>query len=310
MASPENETIALVFAKKRVTILVTDSGLGGMAIFAEIAARLQRDPIFHEVSLVYYNAWPEQNRGYNRLKDTVERIRVFDQTLEGMRQFQPDLILIACNTLSVLYDRTEFSRTAGIPVIDIVRFGVEMVYEALSASKGTQAVILGTLTTIASRIHHDRLVERGIRPERIISQPCDQLATEIEKGPGSATVVAMIEAFMQQASEQIVPRRTGVFAALCCTHFVYSGHLIRKKLSDRIRGEVTILDPNKEMVAFLFAAGDGTRYPETILDIRVVSKIIWEERKIASISGLIEEISTDTVEALKNYERIPNLFTF
>ena len=72
-----------MFAKNHVTILVTDSGLGGLAIFAEIAARLKSDPIFPEVSLIYYNAWPEQNRGYNGLKDMDERIRVFDRALAG-----------------------------------------------------------------------------------------------------------------------------------------------------------------------------------------------------------------------------------
>ena len=52
-------------AKKHLTVLVTDSGLGGMAIFAEIAARLKTASVFPKVSLIYYNAWPEQHRGYN-----------------------------------------------------------------------------------------------------------------------------------------------------------------------------------------------------------------------------------------------------
>ena len=212
-------SLASLFERKKVTILVTDSGLGGMAIFAEIAARFQRDPIFPHVSLIYYNAWPEQNRGYNSLDGMQERIRAFDRALAGMRRFQPDLVFIACNTLSVLYDRTAFSRTAEMPVIDIVRFGVEMVYEALSVSPDALAVILGTVTTIASRVHHDRLAERGIAPQRIVSQPCDQLATEIERGPGSTAVAAMIQTFMQQAADQVDSPASAVFAALCCTHF-------------------------------------------------------------------------------------------
>jgi len=162
--------------KKEVTILVTDSGLGGISMFAEIARELRKRHLFEKVYLVYFNAWPEQNRGYNRLKNTAERIHVFDNALQGMMRFKPDFIMIACNTLSVLYHHTEFSRSVDIPVVDIVGFGVDMMAECLQTSTNDQAVILGTVTTIESHVHRDHLVQRGIQPEQIISQACDQLA--------------------------------------------------------------------------------------------------------------------------------------
>jgi glutamate racemase len=309
MVTEAKKAIPKLFGKGHVTVLVTDSGLGGLAIFAEIAARLKADPIFPRVSLVYYNAWPEQDRGYNGLKDNGERVRVFDRALMGMMRYQPDVIMIACNTLSVLYDRTDFSRREAVPVVDIVRFGVEALYESLCGDADLQAVLLGTVTTIASDIHRSRLVARGILPERLIVQPCDQLATQIEKGPGSQAVARMVDGFMLQAAERLGPAKTDVAVALFCTHFGYCRDLIRESLQHRTRGHVAIVDPNRRMAAFLFEAPGGTCHDPTAIDMRVVSRIVWEKIKIDAIAEVIAPLSAETAEALRAYEHNSDLFT-
>jgi glutamate racemase len=295
--------------KEAVTILVTDSGLGGMAIFSEIAARLISDPIFSSVSLVYYNAWPVQDHGYNRLKDMEERVRAFDAALNGMLRFQPDIIMLACNTLSILYPRTEFSHKQTLPVIDILEFGVNMLYEALMEKHRAQAVLLGTVTTIASGVHHARLMEKGIDPNRLVSQPCDQLATQIEKGPGSEQVAEMIDTYMRQAADKMSASPAEIFAALFCTHFGFSEKLIRQKLEALLRKPVIILDPNLRMAAFLFDACNR-RYESTQVTLRVVSRIAWDSPKIEAVSNIIEKRSFESARALKTYEWIPDLFEF
>jgi glutamate racemase len=304
----ESDKFNTFLNKKQVTILITDSGLGGISICGEIAGELMRRHIFENVSLIYFNAWPEQNRGYNRLRDTAERIQVFDSALEGMMRFKPDFIMIACNTLSVLYHRTQFSQRVDIPVVDIVGFGVDMMTKALEASSKDRAVILGTVTTIDSQVHHDHLIQRGIQPGQIISQPCDQLATEIEKGPAGKTVSQMIETYMQQAARNIDPDSGNIYAALCCTHFGYCRELIRDTLADLLEKPVTILNPNRQMAAYMFANCREIRFSDTTMEIQVVSKITWEEKKIKSISGLIQSISAETANALINYAHIPKLF--
>ena len=309
MTLSESDIFNTFLNKKEVTILITDSGLGGISICAEIARELSRKHIFEKVNLVYFNAWPEQNRGYNRLKNTAERIYVFDNALQGMMRFKPDFIMIACNTLSVLYHRTEFSRSVDIPVVDIVGFGVDMMVERLQTSSTDQAVILGTVTTIESHVHRDHLVQRGIQPKQIISQACDQLATEIEKGPASTTVSQMIDRYMQQAALNIDPDSDKLYAALCCTHFGYCQELIQDTLTGFAGKPVVILNPNRQMVAYLLANYKEYLFPNTIMEIQVVSKITWEERKINSISNLIQSISTETANALINYTQVPNLFS-
>jgi len=305
-----NEPIASLFAKKHVTILVTDSGLGGLSIFAEITAKLKSDPIFPDVSLIYYNAWPEQHRGYHGLKDADERIRVFDRALEGMKRYQPDIIMIACNTLSILYDRTAFSHGEVIPVIDIVGFGVDMVYERLSREADATAVMLGTVTTITSDVHRSRLIEKGISPDRLVVQSCDQLPTKIEKGPDSDAVVQLIDTFMSQAVEMLGQHRSRLFAALFCTHFGYAQEFIREKLECLTGRRVSILDPNRRMAAYLFEISSGNRYDRATVDLRVVSRIVWDQTKIDAISKIVTAQSAETAQALRNYEWIPDLFTF
>ena len=51
--------------QEHVLIAVLDSGLGGLSICAELEAALQVKPLFKRVSLIYFNVWPEQGRGYN-----------------------------------------------------------------------------------------------------------------------------------------------------------------------------------------------------------------------------------------------------
>jgi hypothetical protein len=166
----------------------------------------------------------------------------------------------------------------------------------------------GTVTTIDSQVHHDHLIQRGIQPGPIISQPCDQLATEIEKGPAGKTVSQMIETYMQQAARNIDPGSGKIYAALCCTHFGYCRELIRDTLADLVEKPVTILNPNRQMAAYMFANRRAKRFSDTTVEIQVVSKITWEKRKIKSISSLIQSISGETSNALINYAHIPKLF--
>lgn len=310
--TPFSDTAALdpLFGKERPTILITDSGLGGLSILAQIAARLNREPLFSKVSLIYFNAWPEQNRGYNGFKEIDERVRVFDGALAGMQRYQPDLIIIACNTLSVLFDRTAFRRREPVPVVDIVKFGVEMIFENLSADSDSAAVLLGTLTTIAANVHRSQLIALGIAPARIISQPCDQLATLIERGPDSAAVSRLLDRYLSSAVELLATPPSRIFAALLCTHFAYCADRIQAKL-ERFSGRpVTLLDPNQRLAAYLFEAARGPRHLSARVDIRIVSRILWEPAKIAAIAPRIDAICPKTAHALRNYAHQPDLFSY
>lgn len=307
MSVLQNESYKAFLNKNKVTILVTDSGLGGVSICAEIAKQLTECRHFKEVSLVYFNAWPEQKKGYNKLKNTNQRIQVFDKALQGMMAYQPDLILIACNTLSILYPQTAFSQSTTIPVMDIIDYGVDQMHEALLKTIDSQVIILGTVTTIESRVHQSKLEEKGVEPHQIVSQACDQLATTIEQGPTSQKVLALIERFMRQATEKISSESKIIYAALCCTHFAYSQDLIANTLAKYTGLPVFILDPNRRMSEYVLSKCQ-TNFESTEIKVSVVSKIFWDVKKTTAISKMIKEISPIVANSLTNYNHIPNLF--
>jgi glutamate racemase len=297
-------------AKDTLSLVIADSGMGGLSICADIVKGLQACRSYRSVSLTYFNAWPEQDRGYNLLPGMAERIRVFDRALAAMLRFQPDRILIACNTLSALYAHTSFGKLAPVPVEGIIDSGVDLINSYLSTRQDSLVIVLGTPTTIEADTHRARLVGRGIHAERIICQPCDRLAGEIEKAPEGATVRTMVESYIRQAAERVSDRRLPVAAALCCTHYGYSQRIFEAALQSVFEGPTTILNPNKAMSAALLADFAPRGQQDVRIDLEVVSRIVWSEEKIEAIARLLETESPLTAGALRQYRHDPDLFVF
>mgnify|MGYP003590894803 CR=1 FL=1 len=296
--------------KESFSLLIADSGMGGLSICADVVRGLQERPGYRSVSLTYFNAWPEQNRGYNLLPGMAERVRVFDRALGAMLRFQPDRILLACNTLSALYPKTPFSKQAPVPVTDIIDFGVEQMRLYLGARADSRVILLGTPTTIEAGTHRARLVERGIDAGRIICQPCDRLAGEIEKDPEGPTVRAMIGDCIAQAAKRILDRRLPVAAALCCTHYGYSRRLFEAAMQVHFEGPIAILNPNRAMSAAVLAGLPQQSEGKGRIGLAVVSRIVWSGEKIGATARLLEEVSPLTADALRTYRHDPELFTF
>jgi len=296
--------------KETLSLVITDSGLGGLAVCADLVRQLKESRAFRAVTVTYFNAWPDADRGYNKLPDMTARARVFDAALSAMARLKPDLIVIACNTLSAIYPRTAFSRRPGQAVVDIIDFGVEMIERELDARPESRVVIFGTPTTIESGIHKARLMARGIAEERIISQPCEGLAGEIEKDPSGAPVRTLVERCVREAASKAGAGDGPVLAALCCTHYGYSLGIFQEQLERYFPGPVILLDPNRGMSAGLLADCRRHAYPAVRLDCRVVSRIAIGGDKIAAIAKLIEGVSPETAAALRKYEHDPELFTW
>lgn len=310
MDSAQQQSIKAVSDKKTVSILITDSGLGGLSVCADVVSRLHRKPLFQDAAITYFNAWPEQNRGYNKFDPVAERIRIFDRALVGMETYRPDLIMIACNTLSALYNRTDFSRHSEIPVLGIINFGADLIHENLIETPDSKTLVLGTLTMIAENRHKEILIEKGIDAGRILTQACDGLATAIEGNPEGDAVIELTDQYIREAASKISPYSGTLFVALCCTHFGYIASVIEKKVKQHVTEDVVILNPNSVMSEFLFERGNGVVCSKTNIDIKVVSKIVIDDIKIDSISRLIKDVSPETAEALSNYKHKPDLFEF
>ena len=290
------------------TILVTDSGLGGMSVFTKIANHLAKISPWQDVSMIYFNSWPEQNKGYNHFETMDQRARIFNNALNAMEQFKPDMILIACNTLSVIYPFTPYSQNTCTTVSGIVDHGVQLIHENLMTDPDSHVIIFGTPTTIADKTHQRKLIKMGIDPDRITSQGCTNLAGKIERNPFSSSVSKMINANVSKAASKMCHPIGKVYAALCCTHFGYCQDLFCKALSKLVKGEVIILNPNERMADQVMEAPGKKDTFSPDIDMHVVSRVFWEPERIDAYVRLLKNISPETVRALAGYEWNPDLF--
>ena len=46
------------------------------------------------------------------------------------------------------------------------------------------------------------------------------------------------------------------------------------------------------------------------LELKVVSRIVWSEEKVAAIADALQNLSPVTAQALRHYRHDPQLFTF
>jgi glutamate racemase len=305
----QEERVEKVLAKRTdVTILVTDSGLGGLSVAADVAARLPASGVFRKVRIVFYNALFD-NIGYNGLATEAEKDRIFDVVLRAMeKRYRPDILLIACNTLSVVYDRTAFSRKSPFPVVGIVDTGVDLIARQFEKTPRATAILFGTKTTIENEAHKKALVARGFPAERIVGQACHRLAGAIERGVATEETVSYIRQFVGEALARTGPVAGPLFAAFVCTHYGYA----RQQFSDAFAAagypEIELLDPNPLMGDVLFKPAYLHRYPRTEVEVEVVSRLEITEQERAAIGPLLEAVSPAVAAAFRNYSFDPKLF--
>ena len=291
------------------SILITDSGLGGLSVFNDIANQLEHKSPWQSVRLVYFNAWPAPHRGYNHFDTLQKRAQIFNNALYSMLEFNPDQILIACNTLSVIYPHTEFCAASAARVEGIVDHGVKMINEKLAADPDSVAVILGTPTTIQAQSHKKELVRLGIGPDRIINTGCTNLAGWIERKPFSREVARMITRFVKETGQKLSGFTGHIYAGLCCTHFGYKEALFKEAFADYVSGKVTLLNPNVRMAQTVLESDGQNRYSRARIDMQIVSKAVWEPKQIDAYLKLMPDMSKTAQTALKNYSLNTQLFS-
>jgi glutamate racemase len=303
------EQIVRIAGRGPITVLVTDSGLGGLSVAAEIERYARETGDGRSLRVVFASALPEAGRGYNTMKSAERKARVFAAALAGMtRAVRPDVVLVACNTLSVLLPR--IGGAADVPVLGIVGLGVDMLEERLRAVGGSTAVVFATETTVEAGAHRAMLIERGIADERIVTQACPRLASEIERDATSDLVASMIDRFAAEAMGLMTQKGDPVIAGLCCTHYGYSAEQFREALRRHGARSVEILDPNLRMARVLFPEGKSPRGAGGGVSIRVVSRAEISDAEVRSIAALIHPASAATAAALRAWERRTDLFPF
>lgn len=299
-----------ILSNDSITILVTDSGLGGMSICAGVENKLREIKSFKEVNLIYFNALPEKGKGYNQMPSLEIKAEVFNKALISMEEkFKPDLIMIACNTLSVVYPHTEFSRTAKTPVLGIVDFGVSMILSELK-NNSSEIIILGTPTTVNAGTHKQKLIENGVSKSKVISQACPNLESEIQENPHSQNVITLIEQYLGETVQNLNDSNEQIIAALCCTHYDFSKEIFQSVFDNLTNRKVLILNPNELMINAIILKDNVNKFNNCNIKVRVVSRaLIYDNEKFA-ISSLIKSFAPLSALSLESYKHDINLFEF
>ena len=300
------------FSKKDVTIAVTDSGFGGLSIMAEAAARMKTAGLFRSVKFVFFNALFAADSGYNSLRDRGQKIAVFSRALSSLEErTHPDLILVGCNTLSVLTAETPFAKKTKTPILnDIVDPGVDLIARGMSHDGRSVAVIFGTETTISEGEHARRLAARGIAPARIVGQACPELADYIENGPGSDETAMLIESCVDEALARVPDRTVPCSPASTAPITATPSPLWDKAFQARGIRSFVILNPNGRMLDPLFPAGAKKSYASTSVHASVVSMVGIDKKKIEALGAWLREVSPEVAAALGRYELVPDLFAW
>lgn len=307
VAAQDHPVLRALYDKREVTLVVTDSGLGGMAVMDDISQKMKESRCFRKINLVFVNALFDEETGYNALPTKKEKTEMFDRVLAAISsRYNPDAILIGCNTLSVLYDETTFSDSSETPVIGIVDAGIKLIDEKLTSDPSSRVIIFGTETTIEENSHKNGLLELGIAGDRIVTKACPQLQSYIELNPASEETEMLISFYMNEALAELDENGGDVYISLNCSHFGYSEELWRKAILETGFRHGGILNPNSSMGDILTREKCHRRYNNTKISFLVVSGT--EMPNAATIAGYFREDSPEIADALKNYTLIPDLF--
>lgn len=290
-----------------VTVVITDSGLGGLSTTADLYRRLKKTCPFQNVHLIYFNSLADISLGYNDMKSTDDKVAVFNNALYAMYElFHPDYIVIACNTLSVIHEQTEFTKSQNFPVVGIVDTSVNLILNFLRNNNDASIIIFGTETTIASNHYPKLLIEKGIESRRIITEPCSTLHLEIEKNPQSNATKKLISHHVSKAIAKLPDSKKPFGASLNCTHYGYAEETFKEAFGAANANLKTLINPNVHLSDFLFENGSQKDHPNIFIEI--VSQAEIPKKNIESTSRLIKDTSPEVATALKSYKYSPNLF--
>jgi glutamate racemase len=297
--------------KDHLRIVVTDSGLGGLSVQAKLDKKLRNEINPQNVELIYFNSFAGDGLGYNEVSSFDEKIKIFESALSSISNFEPDIILIACNTLSAIYPYTKFAKTNEISVFGIIDLGVELIIESTDNSKESKILLIGTETTINSHQYQNQLISKGVDTRKIFSQGFRYLEDEIQIDYKSEKVESIITKNFNSALQNMsLKSNEELILVLCCTHYGYSENLFRDVVAKKIVNNLIILNPNDKMVEVAADLVPTTNSKLSSVRNEVFSRVKLKEYQIEKLGKLLQKDSIDLARALKNYTYDKNLFTF
>jgi glutamate racemase len=206
-------------------IAVFDSGLGGLSVVRHL-----RHFLPHE-SIVYFGDTARVPYGI-KSKPTVEHFAL--ETASFLLQYEPKLIVAACNTASALAMDALRDRLP-VPVIGVVEPGART---AVQRAQGMPIAVIGTEATVGSGTYQ-RAIHALVPTQPVVGKACPLFVPLVEEGrtTGDPIVQLAVETYLAPL------RDAGVrVVVLGCTHYP----LLRDAIATCLGPDVVIVDSGRE----------------------------------------------------------------
>jgi glutamate racemase len=204
-----------------------DSGFGGLTVLKEVCRELPSEDIIYlgdTAHLPYGNKSPEK----------IQQLAV--ENGEFLMQLGIKLLIVACHT-ACSHALPLLQKTLPIPVIGVIEPGIE---ELLTATRSRQVAVLGTASTIDSRIYQTKLSEQQANLE-ILAIACPLFVPLIEEGFHETKAAELIaRTYLKPVQEKACDA-----VLLACTHYP----LIRPLLRQILGPSVSLIEPAKRCAA-------------------------------------------------------------
>lgn len=138
--------------RDKVRVGVFDSGVGGLSV----TKSLLQNTLFDEI--IYYGDTAKVPYG-TRDKNTITRYSL--EALEFLKNFNIQMLIVACNTVSA-QAIDEMQKNASFDVVGVIKPGVLATTNTLS-NKDASILVLGTKSTINSGIYQNLLKQNGFK---------------------------------------------------------------------------------------------------------------------------------------------------
>ena len=296
---------------EELCVVVTDSGLGGLSVAADLVELLKRRRCFRQARVVFFNCLPSVKVGFDAMRSDKRRYRVFSNALDCMTErFNPDAILLACNSISCIYDGTDFARRATVPVLDIIELGTNLVAAELENHATAHAILFAAKTTAHTAVHKRRLVAAGFAAERLSYHVCQPLIGAVENDAASPATRSIVQRCVDDALQAVGNRSAPVIASLNCTHFNFASEQFKRAFRNHPGRLAGLVDPTGLMATDFLQTTPENHFDATEVSAKVVTQTPHGPEKKASLGALLHSRSPQMAAALQNDIFVPEMFDF
>ena len=219
---------------------VFDSGIGGLTV---VKSMLEHQ-LFEEI--IYFGDTARVPYG-SKDKNTIIRYAI--EAVEFFKNFELDLIVVACNTVSA-YALDEMRESSSCPVIGVVEAGILATSNAIK-DKESNILIIATKATINSKAYEDGLMQKAFN--NIQAKATGLFVPIVEEEIYSGEV---LESTFRHYFNGIEHPDAII---LGCTHFP----LIADSLKDYFNGDVTLIHSGDAIVEYLEKQFDFSKKHES-----------------------------------------------